>query len=99
MLCRSAAPGLEERGSQLPDDLAAQHDLAGAVGQDPDAVELERDEHRRIVRDEHGRAFTYDVAGRLESATVDGRTTTYGYDDLDRVTGAVVSFLEQRRVA
>ncbi len=48
----------------------------------PDPVAVERDEHRRIVRDEHGRSFDYDGAGRLAAATVDGRTTTYGYDDL-----------------
>ncbi|HEU5085642.1 MAG TPA: DUF6531 domain-containing protein [Acidimicrobiales bacterium] len=48
----------------------------------PEPVVLERDEQRRIVRDEHGCSFGYDVAGRLASATVDGATTTYGYDDL-----------------
>lgn len=48
----------------------------------PARADVERDEHRRIVRDEHGRTFDYDAAGRLAVATVAGRTTAYGYDDL-----------------
>lgn len=48
----------------------------------PTAVGLERDPQRRIVRDEHGRTYGYDVAGRLASVTVGETTTTYDYDDL-----------------
>lgn len=48
----------------------------------PPTVALERDEARRIVVDEHGRRFTYDLAGRLASTTVGSRTTTYEYNDL-----------------
>lgn len=47
----------------------------------PDALDVERDEHRRIVRDEHGRTYRYDEAGRLVAATVAGRTTIYEYGE------------------
>ena len=47
----------------------------------PVEPELERDTDGRIVVDEHGRRYGYDIAGRLAEATVDGSTTTYGYDD------------------
>lgn len=47
----------------------------------PAPVPLERDEHQRIVVDEHGRRYAYDHAGRLVEATVAGATTTYTYDD------------------
>jgi competence ComEA-like helix-hairpin-helix protein len=48
----------------------------------PAPIEPERDEQRRIVTDEHGRRYDYDLAGRLAQVTVGGAATTYGYDDL-----------------
>lgn len=64
----------------------------------PDDLELVRDEHRRVEVDEHGRRFTYDLAGRLASTTLpDGTTTEFGYDDLgllatERSAAGVVSY-------
>lgn len=47
----------------------------------PEPVDVDRDDSGAIVRDEDGRRFAYDGAGRLVAATVGSRTTRYGYDD------------------
>lgn len=47
----------------------------------PGPATVVRDEANRIVLDEEGRAFGYDLAGRLASTTVGDRTITYEYDD------------------
>lgn len=48
----------------------------------PAEIEVERDDSGRVVTDEHGRQYSYDLAGRLAGATVGDQTTTYGYNDL-----------------
>lgn len=48
----------------------------------PAEPELQRDDACRIVTDEHGRHYNYDVAGRLATATVGDASTRYEYNDL-----------------
>ncbi len=83
--------GIDDEAHQLTYERAADgstlgFEIDGTHLDLPEDAELERDDARRVAADEHGRRFTYDLAGRLASSTDGDATTAFEYDDLGRLS-------------
>jgi RHS repeat-associated protein len=65
----------------------------------PQSIRLEYDSDGRMIRDEAGRALTYDVTGRLVSVSgEDLPQGSYGYDALNRLIRQTVSTSDKRQL-